>query len=155
MCGRWRGEDADLIKLLNYGTYNPSPVDSGGGFFAFWGQQAMADTAKETKAQRVERLKRSRNPWEGLEEIRRFAREGFGSIPPEGVGTYLRWRGVYTQGDGAGGLGGKGGEGKALPYFMVRIRIPNGQLHSHQLRTIAKVTDRYARGRADITVRQN
>jgi sulfite reductase (ferredoxin) len=52
-------------------------------------------------------------------------------------------------------LGGKGGEGKALPYFMVRIRIPNGQLHSHQLRTIADITDRHARGRADITVRQN
>jgi sulfite reductase (ferredoxin) len=115
----------------------------------------MTTTNNETKVQRVERLKRERNPWEGLEEIRRFAREGFGSIPPEWVGTYLRWWGVYTQGDGAGVLGGKGGEGKALPYFMVRIRIPNGQLHSHQLRTIAEVTERYARGRADITVRQN
>jgi sulfite reductase (ferredoxin) len=115
----------------------------------------MTTTNTETKVQRVERLKREKNPWEALEEIRRFAREGFDSIPPEWVGTYLRWWGVYTQGDGAGVLGGKGGEGKALPYFMVRIRIPNGQLHSHQLRTIADVTERHARGRADITVRQN
>jgi sulfite reductase (ferredoxin) len=115
----------------------------------------MTTTNTETKVQRVERLKREKNPWEGLDDIRRFAREGFGSIPPEWVGTYLRWWGVYTQGDGAGVLGGKGGEGKALPYFMVRIRIPNGQLHSHQLRTIADITERHARGRADITVRQN
>jgi sulfite reductase (ferredoxin) len=109
----------------------------------------------ESKAQRAERLKREQNPWEGLEQIRRFAREGFDSIPKEWVGTYMRWWGVYTQGDGLGVLGGKGGEGRALPYFMVRIRIPGGQLHSHQLRTIAGLTERYARGTADITVRQN
>jgi sulfite reductase (ferredoxin) len=38
---------------------------------------------------------------------------------------------------------------------MVRIRIPNGQLFSHQLRAIANLTERHARGVADITVRQN
>jgi sulfite reductase (ferredoxin) len=38
---------------------------------------------------------------------------------------------------------------------MVRIRIPNGQLRSQQLRTIADVTQRYAKGIADLTVRQN
>ena len=115
----------------------------------------MAQTQKETKAQRVERLKREKNPWEGLDEIRRFAREGFGAIPPEWLGTYLRWWGVYTQGDGAGVLGGQGGEGRALPYFMVRIRITNGLLSSRQLRTIADLCQRYARGIADLTVRQN
>ena len=71
----------------------------------------MTNTLKETKAQKVERLKRAMNPWEGLEEIRRFAREGFESIPPEWIGTYFRWWGVYTQGDGAGVTGGQGGEG--------------------------------------------
>jgi len=117
----------------------------------------MADTAavKETKAQRVERLKRAKNPWEGLEEIRSFARKGFDAIPPEWIGTYFRWWGVYTQGDGAGVTGGQNGEGKALPCFMVRIRIPNGQLRSQQLRTIANLTQRYAKGIADLTVRQN
>jgi sulfite reductase (ferredoxin) len=120
------------------------------GFFVF-----MTNPVQETKAQRVERLKREKNPWEGLDEIRRFARGGFNSIPPEWIGTYFRWWGVYTQGDGAGVLGGKGGEGKALPCFMVRIRIPNGLLQAQQLRAIAQVTERYARGSADLTVRQN
>ncbi len=112
-------------------------------------------TVTETKAQRVERLKREKNPWEGLDDIRKFAREGFDSITPEWLGTYFRWWGVYTQGDGVGVIGGKNGEGKALPFFMVRIRIPNGLLQSHQLRTIANVTEKYARGIADLTVRQN
>jgi sulfite reductase (ferredoxin) len=116
---------------------------------------ATTNTAKETKAQRVERLKRAMNPWEGLAEIRRFAREGFNSIPPEWIGTYFRWWGVYTQGDGAGVTGGRGGEGAALQRFMVRIRIPNGMMTSAQLRGIADLTRRYANGIADLTVRQN
>jgi len=115
----------------------------------------MTTAAKETKAQKVERLKRAKNPWEGLEEIRRFAREGFGSIPPEWIGTYFRWWGVYTQGDGAGVTGGQGGEGRALQRFMVRIRIPNGMMSSQQLRAIADLTRRHANGIADLTVRQN
>jgi sulfite reductase (ferredoxin) len=109
----------------------------------------------ETKAQRVERLKREKNPWEALEEIRGFARNGFPAIPPEWLGTYLRWWGVYTQGDGAGVVGGQNGEGKALPYFMVRIRIPNGILRAAQLHAIADLSRRFGRGVADITVRQN
>ena len=112
-------------------------------------------TTQETKAQRAERLKREKNPWECLDEIRRFGREGYSSIPPEWLSTYFRWWGVYTQGDGAGALGGTGGEGKSVPYFMARIRIPNGLLRSQQLRAIAQVAERYARGVADITVRQN
>ncbi|MBZ5686653.1 MAG: nitrite reductase [Acidobacteriia bacterium] len=113
------------------------------------------NTKKETAAQRAERLKRAKNPWDGLDEIRRFAREGFDSIPPEWIGTYFRWWGVYTQGDGAGVTGGQGGVGRALQRFMVRIRIPNGIMSSHQLRAIADLTRRYANGIADLTVRQN
>ncbi len=115
----------------------------------------MAETAKETKAQRAERLKAAINPWAAQAEIERFGREGWDSIPPEWLNTYFRWWGIYTQGDGVGAVGGKGGEGKAVPYLMLRIRIPNGLLTSRQLTTIADVAERYARGVADITVRQN
>lgn len=125
------------------------------GFLFSKNMATITNRVKETKAQRVERLKRSMNPWEGIEEIRRFAREGFESIPAEWIGTYFRWWGVYTQGDGAGVTGGKNGEGRALQRFMVRIRIPNGMMSSRQLRTIADMTHRYANGIADFTVRQN
>jgi sulfite reductase (ferredoxin) len=109
----------------------------------------------ETKAQRVERLKRSKNAWDHFDEIQQFARTGFDSIPPEWLGTYFRSWGVYTQGDGVGVIGGKNGEGKALPFFMVRIRIPNGLMRSEQVRTIANLAEKHGRGVADITVRQN
>jgi sulfite reductase (ferredoxin) len=109
----------------------------------------------ETKAQQVERLKREKNPWEALEELRGYCRRGFEAIPTDWISTYLRWWGVYTQGDGAGVVGGKGGEGKSVPYFMVRIRVTNGLVYARQLRAIADAADDYAKGVADITVRQN
>jgi sulfite reductase (ferredoxin) len=115
----------------------------------------MAEMVKETKAQRAERLKREKNPWEHLDEIREFARRGFSAIPPEWLSTYFRYWGVYTQGDGAGVLGGTGGEGNSVPYLMARIRIPGGLLLNHQVRAIADVAERCARGLVDITVRQN
>jgi sulfite reductase (ferredoxin) len=110
---------------------------------------------KETKAQKVERLKLAKNPWDAWDEVREFAREGRGSVLPEWTGIYFKWWGVYTQGDGLGVTGGKGGEGNASDYFMMRIGLPNGLLTAHQLHAIADITAKYARGVADITTRQN
>ena len=114
-----------------------------------------AAAAKETKAQRAERLKLAKNPWNAWDEVREFARQGRASVLPEWTGTYFKWWGVYTQGDGLGVTGGTGGEGKASEYFMMRIGLPNGLLTAHQLHTIADLTERHARGVADITTRQN
>lgn len=111
--------------------------------------------AKETKAQRAERLKAEKNPWECFEEIRQFARQGLSAVPDSWIKTYFRWWGVYTQGDGAGAIGGTGGEGRATPYFMLRIRLSNGFVTAAQLRAIAGLAEKYAGGIADITVRQN
>jgi len=112
-------------------------------------------TPKETKAQKVERLKREKNPWRAFEDVKAFAREGRASVLPEWANTYFKWWGIYTQGDGAGATGGVGGEGKTTQYFMLRIGIPNGFLNSRQARTIADICERHARSVADITVRQN
>ncbi|MGZ4790130.1 MAG: nitrite/sulfite reductase, partial [Terriglobales bacterium] len=115
----------------------------------------MSEVKRETAAEKVERLKRAKNAWECIDEIRSFAKKGFDSIPAEWLGTYFRTWGVYTQGDGGGALSGPGGQGKAVPYFMLRIRIPNGILTSAQTHAIAILTEKHARGVADITVRQN
>src|ERR1700679_2353230 len=116
---------------------------------------APAAPAKETKAQKAERLKLAKNPWEAWSEVREFAREGRDAVLPEWAGTYFKWWGIYTQGDGVGATGGVGGEGKATEYFMMRIGLPNGILTSAQLRVIGELTKKYARNLADITTRQN
>jgi sulfite reductase (ferredoxin) len=109
---------------------------------------------KETKAQKTERLKLAKNPWEAWDEVREFARQGWDSIPSDWA-LYFRWWGIYSQGDGKGVTGGSGGEGKATEYFMMRIALPNGILTSAQLRVIAQVTKKHANNLADITTRQN
>jgi sulfite reductase (ferredoxin) len=117
--------------------------------------QPPAKVVKETKAQKSERLKLAKNPWDAWDEVRQFAKEGRDSVLPEWTGLYFKWWGVYTQGDGLGVTGGVGGEGKATEYFMMRIGLPNGLLTSAQLRVIADLTKKYARNLADITTRQN
>src|SRR5690242_5477075 len=98
---------------------------------------------RETQAQRAERMKREKNPWEHLDELREYARRGFDAIPQDWLNTYLRWWGVYTQGDGAGAIGGTGGVGRATPHFMARIRIPNGLLTAAQMRAMANASERF------------
>ena len=116
---------------------------------------AAAKEVKETKAQKSERLKLAKNPWDAWEEVREFAKQGRASVLPEWTGLYFKWWGIYTQGDGVGATGGVGGEGKATEFFMMRIGLPNGLLTSHQLRVIADITRKHARNLADITTRQN
>jgi sulfite reductase (ferredoxin) len=103
----------------------------------------------ETAAQRVERVKRERAPWSIVDDIRRYARDGFDSIPEEDLNIRFRHWGLYTQGDG------KGVRGDAVRYFMMRVRTPNGALTAPMVRMIADLSDRYARGSLDITNRQN
>lgn len=113
----------------------------------------MTDTIeaprKESPAQRVERIKRERPSWSILEDIRHYAKDGFGAIPPDDLSVRFRAWGLYTQGDGGGT------RGEEQPFFMMRIRTPNGLLTSKMVHTIADLSDRYARGSIAITNRQN
>ena len=114
-----------------------------------------AKPVKETKAQKSERLKLAKNPWDAWDEVREFAKQGRDTVLPEWTGLYFKWWGVYTQGDGLGVTGGSAGEGKSSEYFMMRIGMPNGLLTSHQARVIADLTKKHARNLVDITTRQN
>jgi sulfite reductase (ferredoxin) len=123
-------------------------------------QEPMTDAVakpapKETKAQKSERLKLAKNPWDAWSEVREFAKQGRAAVLPEWAEFYFKWWGVYTQGDGIGVTGGKDGTGKASDYFMMRIGLPNGKLTAHQLRVIGELTKKHARNLADITTRQN
>jgi sulfite reductase (ferredoxin) len=56
----------------------------------------MSDTkpVKETAAQRTERLKQEKNPWEAFDEVRHFAAQGRASVLPEWASTYFKWWGI-------------------------------------------------------------
>jgi sulfite reductase (ferredoxin) len=87
-----------------------------------------------------------------------YSKYGFDSIDPADLRGRFRWYGLYTQ-RRPGIDGGKTAvlEPEDLDdrYFMLRIRIDGGQLSNDQLRVIAYISRRYARGTADVTDRQN
>jgi sulfite reductase (ferredoxin) len=100
----------------------------------------MAVVKKENK---VERAKRVRDGLDCLEDIIRYAREGFSSIDPEDLDVRLRWYGLYTQRPQEDGL------------FMLRVKVPNGTLTSEQLETLGRLSVAYARNTGDVTTRQD
>jgi sulfite reductase (ferredoxin) len=87
-----------------------------------------------------------------------YSKFGFDSIDPADLRGRFRWYGLYTQ-RRPGIDGGKTAvlEPEELDdrYFMLRVRIDGGQLENDQLRVIADISRRYARGTADVTDRQN
>jgi sulfite reductase beta subunit-like hemoprotein len=104
------------------------------------------NTELKPKLNRVERLKKEKDPFEVWEAIERYAVTGFESIEPDDVDRF-KWYGIYTQRSTS--------DPTTQGYFMLRIKLPNGDLNSTQLRTIASLTQRFAQGVADFTDRQN
>jgi sulfite reductase (ferredoxin) len=119
------------------------------GQLGSFADREVMSAQRETAAQRVERIKREKPSWSILDDIKRYARDGFASIPEEDLTVRFRAWGLYTQGDG------RGTRGDEMPYFMMRVRTPNGLLTSEMVRRIADLSDRYARSSIDITNRQN
>ena len=101
----------------------------------------MADL--EDKRNPVERAKDALDPIDIRPRIQHYARHGYASIDPEDLKIRFRWWGLYTQRPEEDG------------YFMMRIRIPGGQLTADQVETIGWISKVRTRNLADITDRQN
>jgi len=106
-----------------------------------------------------EQVKKDAPPLEVRRRIETiYARHGFASIDPADLRGRFRWWGLYTQRR----PGIDGGRTATMEphelddeYFMLRVRVDGGQLNLAQLRTIADISQTYARDTADITDRQN
>lgn len=90
----------------------------------------------------IEEIKQQKDGLDVLADIYRYAEPGAPAISADDEALF-RWYGIYTQRPAEDG------------YFMVRTRIPGGNLTPVQLRLLGELADLYGRGLADITVRQN
>ena len=95
------------------------------------------------KENKVERVKRERDGLDCLDDLVRYAREGFASISEDDLNVRLRWYGLYTQRPQEEG------------YFMLRVKVPNGTLSCEQLETLGQLSLRYAQKTGDVTTRQD
>lgn len=89
----------------------------------------------------IEAIKRTKDGLDVLDDIYRYARLGFEFIDPDDY-ERMKWYGLFHRRQTPG-------------FFMMRLRIPNGVLTSHQTAALGEIVNRYGRGQADITTRQN
>ena len=87
-----------------------------------------------------EKLKLDKDGLDVIHDIYRYAKTGFASID-DGDFDRMKWYGVYRQ------------KPKDSGYFMMRLRLPGGQLSTGQAAKLSEIADRFAHGFCDITTR--
>lgn len=95
----------------------------------------------ESKLSKEEIHKLKKDGLDILNDIDRYAKEGFASIPKEDWG-HFKWAGLYLQ------------KPKEAGYFMMRVNIPTGIITNEQALTLANIGKDYGRDVIDITTRQ-
>jgi sulfite reductase beta subunit-like hemoprotein len=93
------------------------------------------------KRNSVERLKREKSPLGMLEELPALIAAGYADVPEEDL-VRLKWWGLYHDKPKVG-------------TFMLRIKLPAGRATPAQLDAIGKISQRFGRGEAELSTRQN
>ena len=88
-----------------------------------------------------EQLKLEKDGLDVIHDIYRYAKLGFSAIA-EADFDRLKWYGVYRQ------------KPKDSGFFMIRTKIPGGQLTAVQAIRLSELADEFAHGFCDITTRQ-
>jgi len=89
---------------------------------------------------KIEALKAEKDGLDVLEDLARFAREGWKTIGDDDK-ERLKWAGVFLRRPTPG-------------HFMMRIRMPNGIVTAAQARLVGELTKESGRNVADVTTRQ-
>ncbi len=93
------------------------------------------------KRNSVERLKRELFPMELANQWQRVVETPYERLPEEDI-VRLQWFGLYHDKPKVG-------------TFMMRVKIPGGVLSAAALRVLGEIAERYARGQAELTTRQD
>jgi sulfite reductase beta subunit-like hemoprotein len=89
----------------------------------------------------TEAIKKEKDGLDVWPDILRYAEAGYASIEADDFAR-MRWYGIYQQQPNEG-------------HFMMRVKIPSGDLTSEQMRAVAEVAQNWGGNIADITTRQN
>ena len=101
------------------------------------------DAIAKTSLNKFEKFKNEKDGLAVKAELAQFASIGWEAMDDIDREHRLKWLGVFFRPVTPG-------------KFMMRMRLPNGIITSHQLRTLGEIVERYGDdGCADITTRQN
>ncbi len=106
------------------------------------GKTVQSIASKPAKLNKFEQYKADKDGLEVKHELEHFAKIGWEEIDADDRNR-LKWLGIFFRPQTPG-------------KFMLRLRMPNGDLSAQQMRTLADIVQRYGDdGSADITTRQN
>lgn len=88
-----------------------------------------------------ERMKLEKDGLDVIHDIYRYAKLGFSAITEDDF-NLMKWYGVYRQ------------KPKDSGYFMMRTKIPGGQITGKQAIALCEIADEFGHGLSDITTRQ-
>ena len=95
------------------------------------------------KLNKIEQNKAFKDGLDVGDELETFAQVGWEQVDKTDLELRLKWYGMFWR-------------PKTPGKFMLRLRIPNGVLNSHQIKVVASIVARYGEdGSCDITTRQN
>jgi len=96
---------------------------------------------RSAKVNKIEKIKVLKTPKEAFEQLETYAREGYDAIPAEDLSYFLKCFGVYDR-------------PQTPKQFMIRVRIPGGQLTNEQAVVLGELARDYGQDYIDITTRQ-
>jgi NAD(P)H-nitrite reductase large subunit len=139
-CGSCRPEVQAIVELACQGLVAPEVLAASEHVVGLPDAPATAAGPVVVTHNKIERYKSEKDGLDIVDDIPRFAREGWQAID-EGDRERLKWAGVFFRRQTPG-------------RFMMRIRIPNGLTNAEQLNVLAQISTELGAGFADITTRQ-
>ena len=103
--------------------------------------------AKETAANRIQRIKEQKSGLDVLKDIYRYAIHDE-PVDPEDIDRF-KWYGLYTQNRNLQD------ENDETLYFMLRVKLVQGEMNLEQIKAVATISKEYARDTANFTTRQS
>lgn len=91
------------------------------------------------KRNKVERIKREKDPLEIVNELPEFIEKGYEDIPEDDI-LRLYWHGIVHDKPKVG-------------TFMIRLKVPCGIVTSDQLRGVGKISEKYGDNYSELTTR--
>src|SRR5215472_4597012 len=123
------------------GHPRPPPAAASGAVALSAVQKPPPDWELVLKRNPVERLKKEKAPLAIRDELPALIAAGYENVAEEDI-VRLQWWGLYHDKPKVG-------------TFMLRVKVPAGQLDASKLRTVGEVSNRYGRGDGELSTRQN
>ena len=97
---------------------------------------------RNKKINKIEKIKPTKTYQEAFEDLKSYAKTGYDSIPAEDKNVFFKYFGIFDK---------EKPNGKN--HFMLRVRIPGGQLTPEQAHKVGEVAKIYGNDYIDITTR--